>query len=84
MDEVAPEEGFEAACLARLAEYADRDPLALATTKAWLREGVLAEMMAHEHERSAGGWQIEWSVLPRLFGHTAGAVEESGKAAVLR
>jgi enoyl-CoA hydratase len=58
-DEVAEAEGFEAACLARLEEYADKDPLALATTKAWLRESVLAEMMAREAERVQGfldGW----------------------------
>ena len=58
-DEVAEADGFEAACLARLEEYADKDPLALATTKAWLREGVLGEMMAHEAERVPGfldGW----------------------------
>jgi len=61
-DELAAAEGFEAACLARLEEYADKDPLALATTKAWLREGVLAEMMAHETERLGGfldGWFSE-------------------------
>jgi enoyl-CoA hydratase/carnithine racemase len=59
VDELAEAEGFEAACLARLEEFADKDPLALATTKAWLREGVLAEMMAHESERGQGfldGW----------------------------
>jgi enoyl-CoA hydratase len=50
-DEIAEAEGFEATCLARLQEYAEKDPLALATTKAWLREGVLAEMMARESER---------------------------------
>jgi len=50
-DEVAEAEGFEATCLARLAEYADKDSPAFATTKAWLREGVLAEMMAHESGR---------------------------------
>ena len=58
-DELAEAEGFEASCLARLEEYADKDPLALATTKAWLREGILAEMMAHETERLGGfldGW----------------------------
>jgi len=58
-DELAEAEGFEAACLARLEEFADKDPLALATTKAWLREGVLVEMMAHEAERVRGfldGW----------------------------
>ena len=38
-DEMAEAEGFEATCLARLEEFADKDPLALATTKAWLREG---------------------------------------------
>ena len=59
VDEVAEAEGFEATCLARLEEYADKDPLALATTKAWLREGVLAEMMAQEGGRVQGfldGW----------------------------
>jgi enoyl-CoA hydratase len=58
-DELAEAEGFEAACLSRLEEYAEKDPLALATTKAWLREGVLVEMMAHEAERVKGfldGW----------------------------
>jgi enoyl-CoA hydratase/carnithine racemase len=58
-DEVAEAEGFEATCLARLEEFADKDPLALATTKAWLRESVLGEMMAREGERVQGfldGW----------------------------
>jgi enoyl-CoA hydratase len=61
-DELAEPEGFEAACLARLEEYAEKDPLALATTKAWLREGVLAEMMAREGERLSAfldGWFSE-------------------------
>lgn len=61
-DELAEAEGFEASCLARLEEYADKDALALATTKAWLREDVLTEMMAHEAERLAGfldGWFSE-------------------------
>lgn len=47
-DEVCEAEGFEAACLERLAEFAEKDPLALGATKAWLREGVLREMQAHE------------------------------------
>jgi enoyl-CoA hydratase len=58
-DELAEADGFEAACLARLEEFAEKDPQALAATKAWLREGVLAEMMAHEAERLGGfldGW----------------------------
>ena len=61
-DELADAEGFEALGLARLEEYADKDPLALATTKAWLREGVLAEMRAHEAARLGGfldGWFSE-------------------------
>jgi Delta3-Delta2-enoyl-CoA isomerase len=49
--EVADGEGFEAQALARLDEFADKDPAALATTKTWLRAGVLAEMKAHEAER---------------------------------
>jgi Delta3-Delta2-enoyl-CoA isomerase len=51
VDELADADGFEAACLARLEEFADKDRFALATTKASLREGVLAEMMAQERER---------------------------------
>jgi enoyl-CoA hydratase/carnithine racemase len=50
-DEVCEPERFEAACLERLAEFAEKDPFALGTTKAWLREGVLREMQAHEAER---------------------------------
>jgi hypothetical protein len=57
--EVAEADGFEAACLARLEEFADKDPFALATTKAWLREGVLAEMMAHEGDR-VGAFLDAW------------------------
>jgi enoyl-CoA hydratase len=44
-------EGFEAACLARLAEFTEKDALAFATTKRWLREPVLREMRAHEADR---------------------------------
>ncbi len=36
---------------------------------------IILNAMANEHERAAGGWQTEWSVLPDLFSHTAGAVE---------
>ena len=58
-DELAEGDGFEAACRARLDEFLDKDARALATTKAWLRGGVLGEMMSHETERLAGfldGW----------------------------
>ena len=50
-DEVAEPDGFEATCRTRLEEYADKDPHALAATKAWFREGVLGEMMSQESER---------------------------------
>jgi enoyl-CoA hydratase len=50
-DELLGAEGFEAACLARLAEFSDKDARALATTKRWLREPVLREMRDHEDER---------------------------------
>ena len=49
--EVQEAEGFEAACLARLDEFADKDPRALRTTKAYLRASTLAEMRAHEDAR---------------------------------
>jgi len=58
-DELAQAEGFEAHCRSRLEEFADKDAGALAATKAWLREGVLAEMMAHESER-LDGWLDGW------------------------
>jgi enoyl-CoA hydratase len=44
-------EGFEAACLARLEEFAERDPRAVALTKTYLRAAPLAEMRAHEAAR---------------------------------
>lgn len=36
---------------------------------------VLLSAMAQEHERAAGGWQVEWAAIPNLFRFTAGAVE---------
>jgi len=58
-DEVLEAEGFEAAAFARLAELAEKDPLALGTTKAWLREPALVEMKAREADLVEGfldGW----------------------------
>jgi enoyl-CoA hydratase/carnithine racemase len=46
--ELAPQDGFEAACLARLAEFAEKDPLAFGTTKRYLRSDTLAAMSARE------------------------------------
>jgi enoyl-CoA hydratase/carnithine racemase len=47
-DELADPEGFEDACLARLTEFAEKDPGAVSTTKRYLRTSVLAQMKARE------------------------------------
>ena len=47
-DEVADADGFEAACLDRLQEFAEKDTQALATTKRYLRQDVLRAMKANE------------------------------------
>ena len=47
-DEVVADETFEQTCLARLAEFVEKDGHALAVTKSFLRAGVLAEMRARE------------------------------------
>jgi enoyl-CoA hydratase len=49
-DELADADGFEAACRARLEEFADKDAYAFATTKRYLRESSLREMRAREAE----------------------------------
>lgn len=54
-DQVLEPEGFEAACLEQLEEFADKDARAVATTKRYLRAAVLAEMRARDREL-----QPEW------------------------
>jgi len=49
--EVLEVEGFEAACLARLREFAERDTTAVGTTKAYLRDAALREMRSQEAAR---------------------------------
>jgi enoyl-CoA hydratase len=49
--EVREAEGFEAACLGRLDEFASKDPRALGTTKSHLRATTLHEMRAQEDAR---------------------------------
>jgi enoyl-CoA hydratase/carnithine racemase len=49
--EVQESEGFESVCLARLQEFTDRDPSALGTTKAYLRDAALREMRSQEAAR---------------------------------
>jgi 3-carboxy-cis,cis-muconate cycloisomerase len=40
---------------------------------------TLLGAMEQAHERDTGGWQLEWSLLPAVFGQTAGAVERVGR-----
>ena len=57
--EVHEAEGFEATCLARLDEFADRDARALGLTKSYLRASTLLEMRAQEDPRRGdflGAW----------------------------
>jgi enoyl-CoA hydratase len=51
--EVLPAEGFATAAAARLEDLASRDPVALGTTKAWLRQPALREMEDRRAERRA-------------------------------
>jgi enoyl-CoA hydratase len=50
--ELADGDGFEDACLARLAEFAERNGMAFGITKTYLRSDAVARMKAHEAERS--------------------------------
>ena len=47
-DELADGEGFEGACLARLQEFAEKDPYSLAVTKKYLRAEALQQMKAED------------------------------------
>lgn len=49
--EVMEADGFEAACLKRLEEFAERDPVAVGTSKAYLRDAALREMRSQEAAR---------------------------------
>jgi enoyl-CoA hydratase/carnithine racemase len=49
---VLDEEGFETACISRLARLAEKDAAAYGATKRYLREGLLAEMQAQEAYRA--------------------------------
>lgn len=56
-----------------------RNPVAAPVVRAAaIRAGGLMSSllgaMAQEHERGAGGWHAEWSLLPELFDVTAGAL----------
>jgi enoyl-CoA hydratase len=49
--EVRDADGFEAACLARAQEFAEKDTAAVGITKAYLRDAALREMQAQEKDR---------------------------------
>jgi enoyl-CoA hydratase len=51
--EVREAEGFEAACVARAQEFAEKDRTAVGTTKAYLRAAALAEMHVREETLQA-------------------------------
>jgi Delta3-Delta2-enoyl-CoA isomerase len=59
VDELAPAEGFEGACLARLGEFVEKDPAAFSRTKANLRQSSLASMRLGEKDR-LGEWIDCW------------------------
>lgn len=58
-DELADPDGFEDHCLARLQEFAEKDPMALAITKIYLRAGVALQMKSQEKDR-LGEWLDAW------------------------
>ncbi len=41
---------------------------------------ILLGAMAHEHERAAGSWQLEWQALPDLVRYTGGAAARVANA----
>jgi enoyl-CoA hydratase len=49
--ELREPDGFESACLARLEEFAEKDPRAVSLTKSYLRASTLAEMRSQEDAR---------------------------------
>jgi enoyl-CoA hydratase len=57
--EIAPAEGFEAACLARLDEYVEKNATALAVTKSFARGDAVASMRQHERAH-LGPWLDAW------------------------
>jgi enoyl-CoA hydratase len=58
-DELADADGFEGHCLARLEEFADKDPTSIAITKIYLRAAVAQQMKSQEKDR-LGEWLDSW------------------------
>lgn len=59
VDELAPADGFEDACLARLNEFVEKDLASFARTKAYFRAATLASMGEGERGR-IGEWLDCW------------------------
>jgi enoyl-CoA hydratase len=59
VDELAAPDGFEETCLARLREFAEKDPAALAVTKSYLRADARRQMQAEE-PRAVAEWLDGW------------------------
>ena len=57
-DELADKD-FDAACLSRLQEFAEKDPYSLAVTKTYLRADALRQMKA-EDQAATAGWLDGW------------------------
>jgi Delta3-Delta2-enoyl-CoA isomerase len=62
-DALADRDQLEQAALARLQEFAEKDPLAFGATKGWMRSQVVATMKAHEAE-TADVWLDAWFSAP--------------------
>jgi enoyl-CoA hydratase len=62
-DAIVERDQLEQAALARLSEFAEKDPLAFGATKGWLRSQAVATMKAHEAE-TADVWLDAWFSAP--------------------
>jgi enoyl-CoA hydratase len=63
VDALADRDRLEQAALARLQEFAEKDPLAFGATKGWSRSQVVAAMKAHESD-TADVWLDAWFSAP--------------------
>jgi enoyl-CoA hydratase len=63
VDALADADTLEQDALARLQEFAEKDPLAFGATKGWMRSQTVATMKAHESE-TADVWLDAWFSAP--------------------
>jgi len=79
VDQLADADGFEDFCRARLEEFLDKDPTAVAVTKGYLRAAALQEMKAREAEEVTV-WLDRWfapRTRERLLGIVASLARKS-------